>query len=187
METYDFKGNVLEKTRQVIRDEQILSVFDPPPPDWGVQAFRVDWQPPEGQDVADHAATLLEATEYRTSMTYDALNRMKTMRYPQDVDGGRKELRPQYNRAGALERVELDGTTYVEHIAYNAKGQRSFIALGNGVMTRYAYDPQTFRLARMRTERYEKPAGHCVYLSPDGTQPAVARLRVRATISRATS
>ncbi|MGH8072401.1 MAG: RHS repeat-associated core domain-containing protein, partial [Candidatus Entotheonellia bacterium] len=84
---------------------------------------------------------------------------MKTMRYPQDVDGGRKELRPQYNRAGALERVELDGTTYVDHIAYSAKGQRSLIALGNGVMTRYAYDPQTFRLARMRTERYEKPAG----------------------------
>ena len=36
--------------------------------------------------------------------------------------------------------------TYVEHIAYNAKGQRLLIAYGNGVMTRHAYDPQTFRL-----------------------------------------
>ena len=54
-------------------------------------------------------------------------------------------------------RCELDGTTYVEHIAYNAKGQRTLIAYGNGVMTRYAYDPQTFRLARLRTERYTTP------------------------------
>ena len=52
----------------------------------------------------------------------------------------------------------MDGTTYVERIAYNAKGQRTLIAYGNGVMTRHAYDPQTFRLVRMRTERYVKPA-----------------------------
>ena len=30
------------------------------------------------------------------------------------------------------------------------------IAYGNGVMTRHAYDPQTFRLARLRTERFTK-------------------------------
>ena len=166
LQTYDFKGNVLEKIRQVIRDEQILSVFDPPPPDWGVQAFRVDWRPLEGQDLSEHASNLLDVTEYRTSMTYDALNRMKTMRYPQDVDSGRQELRPVYNRAGTLARVELNGTTYVEHIAYSAKGQRSLIALGNGMMTRYAYDPHTFRLARMRTERYEKPVGTALTYHP---------------------
>lgn len=157
IERYDFKGNVLEKTRQVIRDKEILSVFDAAPPDWQVQAYRVDWQPPAGRDLAEHATTLLEAAGYQISMTYDALNRIKTMRYPQDADGGRKELRPQYNRAGALERVELEGTAYVEHIAYNAKGQRSLMALGNGVMTRYDYDPQTFRLARLRSERYTTP------------------------------
>ena len=49
-------------------------------------------------------------------------------------------MRPHYNRAGALEHVELDDTTYVERIAYNAKGQRTLIAYGNSVMTRYAYD-----------------------------------------------
>ena len=54
-------------------------------------------------------------------------------------------MRPRYNRAGALESVELDGATFVDHIAYNAKGQRALIAYGNGVMTRYAYDPRTFR------------------------------------------
>ena len=30
----------------------------------------------------------------------------------------------------------------MERIAYNAKGQRTLIAYGNGVMTRYAYDPK---------------------------------------------
>jgi RHS repeat-associated protein len=146
---YDFKGNLLEKARQVVSDAAILAVFDPPPPNWQVQAFRVDWQPPD-------ASGQLDPTSYTTTFGYDALNRVKTMVYPQDVDGERRELRPRYNRAGALERVELNGTTFVEHIAYSAKGQRSLISYGNGVMTRHAYDPQTFRLARMRTERYAK-------------------------------
>ncbi len=147
---YDFKGNLLEKARQVIADAAILAVFSPPP-DRKVNAFRVDWG-------AANAGALLDPTEYRTTTAYDALNRIKTLRYPQDVDGKRKELRPHYNRAGALERVELDNATYVERIAYNAKGQRTLIAYGNGVVSRYAYDPHTFRLLRLRTERYTSPA-----------------------------
>ena len=67
-------------------------------------------------------------------------------RFPLDVEGQRRELRPAYNRAGALEQVRLDDTVYVQRIAYDAKGQRALIAYGNGVMTRYAYDPHTFRL-----------------------------------------
>jgi RHS repeat-associated protein len=148
--SYDFKGNVLEKVRQVISDASILAVFNPPPANWQVQAFHVDWQ-------ASNASTLLDPTEYRTTTTYDGLNRIKMLRYPQDVDNLRKELRPHYNRAGALESVELDDTKYVGHIAYNAKGQRALIAYGNSVMTRYAYDLQTFRLVRLRTEPYSQP------------------------------
>ncbi|MCK6695863.1 MAG: hypothetical protein L6Q97_27645, partial [Thermoanaerobaculia bacterium] len=147
-ENHDFKGNILEKVRQVISDAAILKVFEQGASrNWQVQAFRVDWQ-------LANANALLDLTEYRTSTTYDGLNRMKMLRYPQDVDSLRKELRPHYNRAGALERVELDGVVYVDHIAYNAKGQRTLIAYGNGVMTRYAYESQTFRLVRMRTERF---------------------------------
>ncbi len=44
-----------------------------------------------------------------------------------------------YNRACALQTIDLEGNPYVRHIAYNAKGQRLFMALGNGMMTRYAY------------------------------------------------
>jgi RHS repeat-associated protein len=156
-EAYDFKGNMLEKARRVIGDGEILSVFKPAPPNWQVKAFRVNWQPPSGTTLEAYASKLLDPTVYRTSLSYDALNRLKSMRYPQDVAGARKELRPHYNWAGALEHVEMDGTTYVERIAYNARGQRTLIAYGNGVMTRHAYDLQTFRLARMRTERYTKP------------------------------
>jgi RHS repeat-associated protein len=149
-ESYDFKSNVLEKMRQIISDAAILTAFGPPPAKGQVQAFRVNWG-------AAKASELLDPFEYRTTTTYDALDRIKTLRYPQDVDQNRKELRPKYNRAGALESVALDGETYVERIAYNAKGQRVLIAYGNQVMTRYAYDPKTFRLVRLRTERFGKP------------------------------
>lgn len=158
LELYDFKGNVLEKTRQVIGDSVILSVFSPPPPNWQVQAYRVDWQPPSGTPLTVYASTLLDATAYRTSSTFDALNRIKTLTYPQGVDGARRTLAPHYNPAGALERVDLDAIPYVQYIAYDAKGQRTLIAYGNGIMTRYAYDPRTFRLVRMRSEHYSKPA-----------------------------
>jgi hypothetical protein len=67
-----------------------------------VPAFRIDWQPPGGTTLESHAGAVLDATVYRTSITYDALNRPKLMRYPQDVEGNRKALRPHYNRAGAL-------------------------------------------------------------------------------------
>jgi RHS repeat-associated protein len=150
-DAYDFKGNLLDKSRRVISDTAILEVFDSPPPDWQINAFRVGWDFP--------SATLLEppSAVYTTTFAYDALNRMETMQYPMATDGERQLLRAHYNRAGALERVELSDAVYVEHIAYNAKGQRTLIAYGNGVMTRHAYNRETFHLARMRTERYSKP------------------------------
>ncbi len=157
-EIYDFKANILEKIRQVISDATILAVFTPPPSNWQVQAYRVDWQPSAGTTLDDLANELLDATEYRVSLTYDALNRAQSMLFPQDVSGTRKALLPHYNQAGALESVKLDGTVYVEHIAYNAKGQRMLTALGNGIMTRQTHDPKTFRLLRMCTEQYTKPS-----------------------------
>ncbi len=154
----DFKGNVLDKSRRVIADAPILAVFEQGPANaWQITPFRVDWQPRPQQTLAEREGELLETTAYRTTASYDALNRIKRMQFPQDVEGRRRELRPEYNRAGGLEQVWLDNTLYVERIAYDAKGQRALIAYGNGVMTRYAYDPQTFRLKRLRSERYSKP------------------------------
>jgi RHS repeat-associated protein len=152
-EEYDFKGNLLEKQRQVIADKIILDALNAGT--GPAKVFVVDWNQPPA----------LEG-EHRTSTTYDALSRIKTLTHPQDVEGQRKQLTPRYNRAGALESVNLDDGAYVEHIAYNAKGQRVLIAYGNSVMTRYAYDPRTFRLMRMRTERYAKPSQ--LRYQPDG-------------------
>ena len=56
-----------------------------------------------------------------------------------------------------LKDTELsDPVTYVDRIAYNAKGQKVLTALGNGIMTRYLYRSDNFRLLRMKSEGYEK-------------------------------
>ncbi|MEO0536834.1 MAG: SpvB/TcaC N-terminal domain-containing protein [Cyanobacteria bacterium P01_A01_bin.123] len=158
-EAYDFKGNPLEKVRRAIANRPILQAFeDAADRNWEIPAFQLDWQPPVDIPFADYAQTLLDATEYRTTVSYDALNRVKVMSYPEEVTGNRKTLTPQYNRAGVLEKVLLDDTPFVEHIAYDAKGQRTLIVYGNGIITRYAYDPQTFRLARLRTEQATQSA-----------------------------
>jgi RHS repeat-associated protein len=132
--TYDFKGNVLDRRRRVVSDAAIRA------------GWIADW-------AAANAEDDLDATGYETTSTFDALNRPVAITYPAQTDGHRPVLTPAYNRAGALERVALDGDTYVERIAYNAKGQRVLVVHGNRVMTRYAYDPDTFRLARLRSER----------------------------------
>ncbi|MEZ4791646.1 MAG: RHS repeat-associated core domain-containing protein, partial [Flavobacteriales bacterium] len=51
-------------------------------------------------------------------------------------------------------------------IAYNAKGQRLLLAMGNGMMTRYAYDPLNFRLVRLRSERFTTSSP--LHYTPDG-------------------
>lgn len=134
---YDFKGNLLEKNRHVISDVAMAN------------AWVAAWENTDSEND-------LDGTPYQTDSRYDGLNRPKEMIYPEDVDGHRAILKPEYNRAGALEQVKLDETIYVDHIAYDAKGQRVLIALGNGVMTRYRYDAKTFRLQRLRSERYQK-------------------------------
>ncbi len=132
-ERYDFKGNLLEKVRWVIEPGQLAS-----------PTFRVDWESGNGP--------VMRNADYRISTTYDALNRIASFQYPQDLLGPqRKRLTPMYNRAGALESVKLDNDIFVERIAYNAKGQRTLIVYGNGVLTGYEYDRDTFRLARMWT------------------------------------
>ena len=155
---FDFKGNLLGKVRRVIGDTAFQERFiEAAQNNWQVEAFRVDWSSADTLPALEALAnTLLAPQVYASDMSYDALNRTVRMQYPQDVEGSRQQLRPEYNRAGALERITLNGETYVEQIAYNAKGQRTLIAYGNQVMTRYAYDPQTFRLVRLRSEHYSR-------------------------------
>jgi RHS repeat-associated protein len=161
----DFKGNVLEQSRRVIADAPVLAAIDAgASAGWRVPAFETDWG--GGPSLAEREAALLEPQAYETSTRYDALNRITHLTAPLDVEGRRRVLTPKYNSAGALERVDVDGETFVERIAYDAKGQRTLIAYGNGVMTRYAYDPDTFRLARMVSERYSREGASYVPSGP---------------------
>ncbi|MDP3146604.1 MAG: hypothetical protein Q8N66_14440, partial [Bacteroidota bacterium] len=137
----DFKGNMLTKNRQVISSTTLKANLNT------YTTFIVDWTA---------LPSILDAFVFTTDMQYDALNRITKLTLPEDVNTNRKEIVPGYNRAGALEKVSYDGTTYVENIAYNAKGQRLLIAFGNSIMTRYIYDTFTFRLLRYRSEKYIK-------------------------------
>jgi RHS repeat-associated protein len=178
VDAYDFKGNVIEKARQVISDTNITSVYTTAAASaWNIKAFRIDWQPTPTSSLNAHAAALLDAAVFRVSQRFDALNRLKSQDYPADVSVKRKKLTPHYNRAGALERVELDGEVYVDHIAYNARGQRTLVVLGDRdptkagpqLMTRHAYDPKTARLMRLRTEKFSSTASSPWTFTPTGT------------------
>ena len=41
----------------------------------------------------------------------------------------------------------------IQNVTWNAKGQKTSLALGNGTTTRYTYDPETFRLRHLYTRR----------------------------------
>jgi len=167
----DFKGNILEKSRRIIGDRPILAVFaQGPTADWKITTFQVDWDFRPDQTLEDREADLLETAVYETTSSVDGLNRVRSLRMPKDVEGKRRELRPVYNSAGELEAVFVDDTLYVERIVYDAKGHRVLIAYGNGVMTRYAHDPRSFRLTRLRSERYSKPTDLAYHASGEVLQ-----------------
>ena len=150
--SYDLDGNLLEKIRRVLGAQVLLSALPGPAGDWANAAYQADWQPPAGQTIDQHAEPLLDPTVYAISTSYDALARPTTVTAPLDADGHRKTLHPSYSRAGTLTALDLDGDSYVRQILYNARGQRALAILGSATMIRYVYDPQMFRLARLRSE-----------------------------------
>lgn len=161
---YDFKGNPLNSSRQLIKTSVLTDIISQPT----FQQFQVDWERMQREEV-------LDIKKYETHTHYDALNRPIKIVYPEDVKGERKTVTPSYNRAGALESINLYDPgpgglkkIGVQHIAYNAKGQRSLIAYHNGLMTRYAYDDQRFWLKRLRTEKYNWDNNHPFTFTPDG-------------------
>ncbi|MFN2428819.1 MAG: hypothetical protein ABR574_02305 [Cryomorphaceae bacterium] len=147
---YDFKGNNLNFYRQLINDNAISAY----------QKYVVDWD--------NFPSSHLSNTPNTTTTEYDALNRIRKLYYPKDRANQRKVLEPTYNKGGALYSVKLGGTDYVDEIGYNARGQRILLSMGNGVMTRYTYDLDTFRLLRTKSEKFNF-SGH-TYTPSGGTQ-----------------
>jgi RHS repeat-associated protein len=102
---------------------------------------------------------VLQPDIYSSGTRYDALNRPIELTAPDS-----SVIRPGYNEANLLERVEANlrggqqdsqpvWTPFVTNIDYDAKRQRSLIEYGNSASTTYEYDPFTFRLVHLLTRR----------------------------------
>jgi RHS repeat-associated protein len=143
----DFKGNVLEVERRLNNQPT---------------ASLIDW--------TNNPSAKLEAETFRQLSEYDALNRV-TLRYNWHRDPATvAAYQPRYNERGALRSEKLrvrasyspagpaGGTNAaqpddIRDIRYNAKGQKEYLDLGNGTLTQYEYDTETFRLKQIRTTR----------------------------------
>jgi RHS repeat-associated protein len=132
-ESYDFKGNLLSARRQFLQNYK----------------DDVDWA----------QSPALEDESFTSSTNYDALNRPITLTAPDQ-----SVIRPTYNEANFLNAIDAnlqgkqdDGkpiwTNFVRNIDYNEKGQREVIEYGNDAKTSYEYDPITFRLIHLLTNR----------------------------------
>jgi RHS repeat-associated protein len=127
-EAYDFKGNVLRGSRRLAQryDTSLNWLTDPQ----------------------------LEVEVFRSSTTYDALNRPTTVTAP---DGS--VTVPVYSAGGQLEQldVRLRGATqftrFVAGMDYSANGQKIRTSYGNGVATESVFDRLTKRLRSLRSVR----------------------------------
>ncbi len=157
---YDFKGNLLESQRTLLRDHKT-------PVNWPALA-----SPPQP------LPHLLEDEHFVSRSRYDALNRPQQSIAPHSSSANPLRIsvtQPGYNAAGLLERVDLwlnraaepddllatatADQPMVQNIDYNAKGQRVLIAYGNGATTTYDYDKESFRLTKLKTTRPNRAAG----------------------------
>jgi hypothetical protein len=152
-DAYDFKGNLLRSQRRLAQSYKTT----------------LDWS----------GGVALEPETYTSRTTYDALNRPVTLTTPHTPAMQPSVIRPGYNEANLLERVDANlhnatangqpvWTPFVRNIDYDAKGQRQRIDYGNGASTFYDYDPLTFRLVHLLTQR------NAVAFSDDCPQPLPA-------------
>jgi RHS repeat-associated protein len=143
--SFDFKGNLASRTRQLVQDYKTI-------PDWS-------------------SNPALETEVFSSSSRYDALNRSIQLVAPHSNQPNTKlnVIRPGYNEANLLERMDVwlgetrEPTALlvtpspnfhaVTNINRDAKGQRTLIEYGNGVKTEYTYDEKTFRLIHLKTTR----------------------------------
>ena len=130
---FDFKGNLLRGQRELAQTYNAM----------------LDWSGP----VPMVAGAFISRTRF------DALNRPTELTAPDN-----SLIRHVYNEANLLNQLDANlrgelvaglpkWTPFIENIDYDAKGQRTRVDFGNGVTTRYSYDPLTLRLARLDTRR----------------------------------
>lgn len=132
---YDFKGNVLSNSLQLVTDYQ----------------NKIDW--------SVIGSVGLETAIFESTSAFDALNRPLAIVAPHIAASPQSTIIPSYNEAGLLDAVDVKirgaatATHFVTNINYDAKGQRKEIFYGNDTKTSYTYDNETFRLIRLLTTR----------------------------------
>ncbi len=132
----DFKGNVLKSTRQLAMQYK----------------GTLNWPENPGTD-------LFESEIFRSETEFNALNRPTLLRTPHTDTIPASIVLPEYNEANLLEEMNVElrsggsKTAFVTNIDYNEKGQRTLIQYANGSETAYTYNPQTFRLIKLKTVR----------------------------------
>jgi RHS repeat-associated protein len=157
---YDFKGNSLRASRRLARE--FKRALDWSPVDTALPAGAAGTFNPALLQAA--LAPRLEADTFTSGTTYDALNRAVTLTTPHTPAMRPSVIRPAYNEAGLLDRVDVNlrgastggqpvWTAFVANLDYNARGQRLRVDHGNGASTLYAYDPLTLRLVHLLTRR----------------------------------
>ncbi|GAX61566.1 insecticidal toxin complex protein [Candidatus Scalindua japonica] len=160
---YDFKGNMRKSKRQLLKAHQ----------------GDIDWN-------VSTAGSLLSNDVFEMETTYDANNRVKSTKSPDQ-----STYFPTYNEAGLIDSVQValrgesnpaNWISFVTNIDYNAREQREKIEYGNGAFTDYEYDAHTFRLTRLTTKKGNKtfqklnytydPSGNVMHLE-DKSQRAI--------------
>jgi RHS repeat-associated protein len=141
-DAYDFKQNLLQQTRRFAADYTAA-------PDW--QDLALETVP---QDIHDAADPLLDAETFETAWTYDALSRVVTHTTP-DQSVTEQSYSPRGLVSALAVKIRGAGaaTDIVTAVAYNARGQRLRVDAANDVFTNFEYDPATFRVRRIHTER----------------------------------
>jgi RHS repeat-associated protein len=129
----DFKGNVLETSRQLCNDYTTI-------PHWPVLLSNE-----------------MEAETFFTVNEYDALSRPVKNYAPHTSIASASVIKPLYNESNLLDSMEANiqgdnvSAAFVTSIDYSAKGQRRSIKYSNNTVTRFTFDKKTFRLLRLLT------------------------------------
>lgn len=169
-EVFDFKGNLLRSSRRLAREYKRTV-------DWRILVDTdLHLTPLSKIDLARleiRIAPVLETETFNSRISYDALNRQVQLIVPHSNRRGTafNVVQPVYNEANLVKRIrtwlghreeparllneatDAPSPVGVNHIEYNAKGQRRRIDYGNGATTIYEYDPLTFRLVLIFTLR----------------------------------
>src|SRR5262249_20401762 len=106
-----------------------------------------------------------------TSYTYDSLNRMTDITYPQrwGITETRKVQHHTYDIASRVSSLTFDGTSFASNLVYNAANQITSLNVGSQVTESYTFDPQTGLLTN---QKVQKGGSSLLDLSYDYTQAA---------------